>query len=69
MQLTIYRQNVAKIIEDVLKANNVKLYTGTQVKRSVKDKKQYAQGVKDSRKINIRGARIENGRAYTVKEN
>ena len=62
-QLTIYRQNVAKITEDVLKANNVKLYAGKKVKRSVKDQEQYAQGVKDSKKINVRGARIENGRA------
>lgn len=63
MQLTIYRQNVAKIAEDVLKANNVRLYAGRKMKRSVRDRKQYAQGVKDSGKINIRGARIETGRA------
>ena len=63
MQLTSYRQNVAKISEDVLKANNVKLCAGKKLERSVKDQKQYAQGVKDSRKINVRGARIENGRA------
>ena len=62
-QLTIYRQNVAKITDDVLKANNVKLCAGRKVKRSVKDEEHYAQGVKDSRKVNVRGARIENGRA------
>ena len=63
MQLASYRQNVAKIAEDVLKANNIKLYAAGSLKRSVRDQKQYAQGVKDSSKINIRGARIENGRA------
>ena len=63
MQLTIYRQNVTKITEDVLKANNVELKKRPKIKRSVKDKKQYAQGVEDSRKINVRGSRIENGRA------
>lgn len=60
MQLTIYRENVAKIAEDVLKANNIKLGAAKKRKRSVKDKKQYAQGVRDSKKINVRGARIEN---------
>ena len=63
MQLTSYRQNVAKIAEDVLKANNVKLCAGRSLKRSVRDQKQYAQGVQDSKKINVRGARIENGQA------
>ena len=63
MQLSIYRQNVAKISEDVLKANNVKLHSGKKIQRSVKDKQQYAQGIKDSKKINVRGARIENGQA------
>ena len=63
MQLTSYRQNVAKIAKDVLKANNVGLCAGRSLKRSVRDQKQYAQGVKDSRNINVRGARIENGRA------
>ena len=63
MQLSIYRQNVAKISEDVLKANNVKLHSRRKIQRSVKDKEQYVQGIKDSRKINVRGARIEDGRA------
>ena len=62
-QLTVYRENVAKIAEDVLKANKIKLFAGRKVKMSVKDQKQYARGVKDSRKINVRGGRIENGRA------
>ena len=62
-QLTIYRQSVAKITEEVLKVNNIKLRAGKKRKCTVKDKKHYAQGVKDSRKINVRQARIENGRA------
>ena len=62
MQLTSYRHNVAKIAEEVLKANNFKPYPRKVEKMSVKDQKQYAQGVKDSRKINVRGARIENDR-------
>ena len=61
MQLTIYRENVAKIAEAVLEANNVRLHAGKKRNRSVKDKEQYAQGVKDSRDINVRGGRIENG--------
>ena len=69
MQLTIYRQNVAKITKDVLKAKNVTLYARRKIHRSIKDKKQYAQGVEDSKKINVRGARTENGRAWTIKEN
>ena len=63
MQLISYRQNVLKIAEDVLKANNLKFYRTKVEKMGVKDTKQYAQGVEDSRKINVRGARIENGRA------
>lgn len=58
MQLTIYRENVAKIAEDFLKANNIKLGTRRKIERSVKDKKQYAQGVRDSKKIDVRGSRI-----------
>ena len=63
MQLVSYRQNVLKIAEDVLKANNLKYHRAKVEKMGVMDKKQYAQGVEDSRKINVRGARIENGRA------
>ena len=59
MQLTICRENVAKIAEDVLKAHNIKLGARKKTKRSVKDKKQYAQGKEDSKKINVRGSRIE----------
>lgn len=65
MQLSIYRQNFAKISEDVLKANNVKLHSGKKVNRSVKDKHQYAQGIKDSRKINVRGSDAGSGRLRT----
>ena len=61
-QLTGYRENVVKIAEDVLKANNLKP-NQRKDKFRINDRKQYAQGVKDSRKINVRGARIENGRA------
>ena len=57
-QLTVYRENVAKIAEEVLKAHNIKLRAGTKRKRIVKDKVQYAMGVRDSRKINVRGKRI-----------
>ena len=61
MQLTSYRENVAKIAEDVLRANNLKPHP-RKGKFGIKDQKRYSQGVKDSRKINVRGARIENGR-------
>ena len=62
MQLTSYRENIAKIAEDVLRANNLKPNPKKE-KLGIKDKKQYSQGVKDSKKINVRGARIENGRS------
>ena len=58
-QLTIYRENVAKIAEDFLKAHNIKLRAGKKRTRSVKDEKRYAQGVRNSKKINVRGSRIE----------
>ena len=62
MQLTSYRQNVAKIAEEVLKANNIK-FREIEGRYTMVDGKQYAQGIRDSRKINVRGARIRNGRA------
>ena len=36
-----------------LKASNVKLSARKKTNRSFKDKKQYAQGVKDSKKIKV----------------
>lgn len=63
MQLASYRQNVAKINEDVLTANNIKPYRNKVEQKGIKDQKQYEQGLEDSKKINVRGARIENGRA------
>ena len=56
-QLTIYRQNIAKITEDVLKVNDVKPYADKKRKKSVKDEGQYA------RKVDVRGGITEDGRA------
>ena len=61
-QLTVFRQNLKDIEENVLKTKGVKLRRGKLRKRSVKDREIFRQGRKDAGKINVRAARIELGK-------
>ena len=60
-QLSTYREMSRDIEASVLEAHNVKLRKGRKTKRSVKDKQAFKQGQHDSKNINVRAARIEEG--------
>ena len=58
-QLTVFREEAKVIGKDVLKSYNIKLVSSRKRKRSVKEPEAYRQGWKDSKKINVRIAAIE----------
>ncbi|KAL8879473.1 MAG: hypothetical protein Q9198_002913 [Flavoplaca austrocitrina] len=58
-QLATYREMSKDIEDNVLKTNNIKLRKGRKHKASVKNKVAYQEGKEDSKKIEIRAARIE----------
>ncbi len=58
-QLSTYREMSKASEASVLEAQKVKLRKGRKLKRSVKDKEAFKKGIKDSKKIEIRAARIE----------
>lgn len=60
-QLSHWREMSKDIANDVLAENKIKLRKGRKVKRSVKDKDAFKKGQKDSEKIEIQAARIEQG--------
>ena len=62
-QVTVFRANAKKIAEDVLKANNIELCIDRKRKRRVKDRGEFEQGRKDSKKIKLDTKRIEGGNA------
>jgi len=61
-QLTVYR-NYAKEIEDsVIKHQGIELRKGRKRKRHLKDRDVFKIGRKDAEKINVKAARIEEGK-------
>ena len=66
-QLTVFREMSKDIEDSVLAAHKVKLRKGRKKKHSVKDKDAYKEGVEDSEKIEVRAARIEEGK-YDIEE-
>jgi len=67
-QLSTYREMSKDIEASVLKAQKVKLRKGRKLKRSVKDKEAFKKGMKDSKKIEVRAARIEQNKDQNVVE-
>jgi hypothetical protein len=59
MQLTAFRVNASRIADDYLKDSGVKLSCSTSRSAGVSDYSAYLQGTRDSKKIDIRGKRIE----------
>ncbi|KAF2248349.1 hypothetical protein BU26DRAFT_520046 [Trematosphaeria pertusa] len=59
MQLTIFRANARRIADDYLKDRGVKLSTSRSRYSGVSDYSAYSQGVRDGKKIDVRGKRIE----------
>jgi hypothetical protein len=64
-QLTVFRQNLKDIEDSVSKGNRVTPSKGRRKKRSIKDREIFRQGRTDARKIKVRTARIELGKAKT----
>lgn len=62
-QLLRFRENAAAVGEDVLRAQGIKLKKASKRTRSVKDLAAYHKGKKDSKRINLRVAVIEEGRS------
>ena len=60
-QLSAYREMSRDIEASVLEANKIKLKKGKRKRRSVKDRDAFKKGQKDSKKIEIGTARIEQG--------
>ena len=58
-QLSTWREMSRDIEASVLESHNVELINGRKAKRSVKDKDAFKQGQKDSKKIKVKAARIE----------
>ena len=58
-QLSTFREMSHEIEENVLKTNNVKLSKARKKPLVVKDRDAFKEGQKDSRKIEVRAARIE----------
>lgn len=59
MQLIRFRQTSKKIGDDYLKQQNIKLGKSTQRYTSIKDSSAYCQGMKDSKKVDVRRRRLE----------
>lgn len=60
-QLSHWREMSQDIEDNVLKDQGIKLKKAKEVKRGVKDKQAFRRGLKDSEKIELRAARIEQG--------
>lgn len=65
-QLTIFRQNIKEIEENVIKEHNLKLVKDRKRKRSVKDRDAFMQGRKDAKDINVRAPRIEDAKVEAI---
>ena len=61
-QLTVFREMSRDIEDSVLAEHKVKLRKARKGKTSIKDRAAYKEGKKDSRKIEVRAARIEEGK-------
>lgn len=66
--LILFRQNAQKIAEDYLKANDVKLSKGRKRDYKVRDWDAYHDGVKDSKKIDVKRRRIEGSKDIVMQE-
>ena len=62
-QVTVFRPNAKEIAEDVLKATNIELCIDRKRNRSIKDREEFEQRRKDSKKIKLDTKRIEGGNA------
>lgn len=60
-QLSHWREMSKDIEDKVLRDQGIKLKKKKRVKRSVKDREVFRRGRKDSEKIELRAARIEQG--------
>lgn len=58
-QLTTFREMSRDIEDDVLKKRGIKLSKGRKTGPEIKDRAAYKEGRKDSRKIEVKAARIE----------
>lgn len=59
MQLVQFRQTAEQVANEYLKAANIKLYSNTAKKTTVKDPEAYRQGKKDSKKLDVRQKLVE----------
>lgn len=59
MQLVRFRETAAQLADDFLKSNNIKLYSGSSRKATIKDRRAYLQGKQDSKKIDLGQNSIE----------
>lgn len=60
-QLSHWREMSKDIGNSVLEENNIRLRSKRKTKKSIKDKAAFKKGQKDSKKIEMRAARIEQG--------
>ncbi len=58
-QLTTFRDMSCDIEDDVLKKRGIKLRKGMKTGPEIKDRAAYKEGRKDSKKIEVKAARIE----------
>lgn len=63
-QLSTFREMSRDIEDKVLESHKLKLRKGRKKTRSIKDKDAFKEGQKDSKKIDVRAARIEPGERY-----
>ncbi|KAI4177678.1 MAG: hypothetical protein LQ343_000141 [Gyalolechia ehrenbergii] len=60
-QLSVFRSMSREVEDKVLEENNIKIRTIKRGPKSIRDKHAFKEGKEDSKKINVRAARIEPG--------